>query len=86
MYHAITDGRNAQRPLASIALRYPHSQKGLGGVFARHQFLPQRFQPVFLILVFDPLECFAIDSCRSRVGAATAISFQQNIFTADLVP
>jgi hypothetical protein len=43
--HAVPDARNAERPLASVALRYPHPQEGLGEILSRTQLLPQRFQP-----------------------------------------
>src|SRR5437879_6536038 len=40
----------AQRPLASVALGCPHSQKGGGCIPARHQLLTQHFQPAFPVL------------------------------------
>jgi hypothetical protein len=40
--HAVPDARNAERPLASVALRYPHPQEGLGDILSRTQLLPQR--------------------------------------------
>jgi len=84
--HAVPDGRNAQRPLASVALRYPYAQEGLGNVASQSELLPQRFQPSFLSVEVDLAERFAVHPRRSRVGAAPTISFLQNVFSADLVP
>src|SRR4051794_4250576 len=84
--HAVTDARDAERPLASVALRYPYAQEGLGHVAPRNQLLPQHSQPLLRTPVVDPRERLAIHPCRSRVGAAATVGFQQNILSADFVP
>ncbi len=53
--HAVPDARNAERPLASVALRYPHPQEGLGDILPRTQLLPQRFQPALKAMGVDPV-------------------------------
>ena len=84
--HAVADARNAERPLASIALRYPYAQEGLGHVAPRSQLLPQLSQPLLRALGVDPRERLAIHPCCSRVGAAATVGFRQNVRSADFVP
>jgi hypothetical protein len=59
--HAVPDARIAERLLASVALRYPHPQEGLGGILSRTQLLPQRFQPGLKAIGVDPFERLAIN-------------------------
>src|SRR5271168_4967410 len=76
--HAVPDARNAERPLASVALRYPHPQEGLGDILSRSQLLPQRFQPALKTMGVDPFERLAISPPRSRIRATTAIGWQDD--------
>ena len=84
--HAVADGRNAERPLASVALGYPHAQEGLGDVISRNQLLPQRSQPPLNSLGFDRLERFSVDPRRPGIRPATSVSFQQNVLAIGFVP
>ena len=84
--NSVANGRNAQRSLASVALRYPHTQEGLGSVPSRQQLLPQLFQPPFHPLSFDLLEGLTVDARCSRIGMAAAIRLQHDIRSADLIP
>src|SRR5271157_124354 len=84
--HAVADARNAERPLASVALRYPHPQEGLGDILSRDQLLPQSFQPSLPPQGLDLLERLAVHPGRSRIGAAAAVGFEQDVLAADLVP
>jgi hypothetical protein len=86
LHHAVADGRNAERPLASVALRYPNAQEGLRGVGPQGQLLPQRSQPSLNALSFDHIESLAIHPRRAGIGSATLVGFQQNILAMDLVP
>jgi hypothetical protein len=84
--HAVPDARNAERPLASVALRYPHPQEGLGDILSRSQLLPQRFQPALKAMGVDPFERLVINPRRPRIRATTAIGFKQDVLATDLVP
>jgi len=86
LHNTVADGWNAERPLASVALRYPHTQKGPRGVHPRFQLLPQRFQPALNAPSFDHLERFAIHPRRAGILAASAVGFSQDIVAIDLVP
>ncbi len=72
--------------MASVALRYPHPQQGLGIIPSRDQLLPQRFQPTLLAACVYPRERLAIDPRRSGICAAAVVGLQQNILATDLVP
>jgi hypothetical protein len=39
LHHAVADGRNAEGPMASVALWYPNAQEGLWGIGPRDQLL-----------------------------------------------
>src|SRR3974390_62826 len=84
--NAVADSRDAERSLASVALRYPHTQKGLRSVYSRNQLLPQLFQPPLYSLSFDLLERFAICPRCPCICMAASVGFRENILAADLVP
>ena len=84
--HAVLDARNAERPLASVALRYPYPQKGLGNILSRGQLLTQRFQPSIAAMGVYPRERLAIGPRRSRIRAAATVGLKQDVLAADLVP
>jgi hypothetical protein len=84
--HAVADARDAERPLASIALWYPYPQEGLWDVAPRNQLLPQRFQPSLLSLSVDLLERLPVDPRCSGVRTAASVGFLKNVLPANLVP
>ena len=86
LHLAVADGGNAERPPASIALGYPHTQEGLGLVLARVQLLPPPFQPPLQAPGLDPGKALAVHPRRPRIGAAATIGFLQDVLTTDLVP
>ena len=66
--HTVADRRDAERSLASVALRYPYTQKGLGAYVPATQLLPQLPQPSLYSVVLDLLEGLPVHSRRPALA------------------
>src|SRR5215468_10846454 len=83
--HAIPDGWNAERALASANLRDHYPPHRVRPVRLRDQFLAQACQPRLQAPLLNLLEAHPVHTGCTRIGAGESIRVTQNVFTADLV-
>jgi hypothetical protein len=84
--HAIPDGWNAERTLASaIRFRDHHPPHRIGPVRLRDQVLAQACQPCFEALLFDLREAHPVHTRSPRIGAGQLIGVAQDVLAANLV-
>src|SRR6267154_4700914 len=83
--HTISNGRNAERTLATIRFGDHHPPHRIGSVCLRDQFRAQARQPCFQALLLDASKCHPIHTRRTRVNAGEPIGVEQDVLATDLV-
>ncbi len=81
----ITNGRNAERSLASARFRDHHPPHRVGPVRLRNQVLAQARRPSLQALRLDLSEAHPVNARSTRIGAGQPIGMAQNVFAANLV-
>src|SRR5215813_8220806 len=83
--HAIPDGRNAERTLASPILWDHYAPHRIRPVRLRNQFLAQARQPRFQALLLNLLEAHPVHTSCTRIGAGEPVRVTQNVLATNLV-
>src|ERR1700682_3894861 len=85
LYYPIPDGRNAERSLASVRLRYRHPPHRIGPVRLRNQFLAQARQPPLQARRLDPRKGHSVPARRTRICSGQRIGVSQDVLAVNLV-
>src|ERR1700694_752643 len=85
LYYPIPDGRNAERSLASVRLRYRHPPHRIGPVRLRNQFLAQARQPPLQAQRLDPRKGHSVPARRTRICSGQRIGVSQDVLAVNLV-
>src|SRR6202049_29219 len=85
LYYPIPDGRNAERSLASVRLRYRHPPHRIGPVRLRNQFLAQARQPPLQARRLDPRKGHSVPARRTRICSGQRIGESQDVLAVNLV-
>src|ERR1700730_2400351 len=83
--HTITNGRNAERTLATIRFGDHHPPHRIGSVCLRDQFRAQARQPCFQALLLDASKRHPIHTRCTRINAGEPIGVDQDVLATDLV-
>src|SRR6266851_5713920 len=83
--HTITNGRNAERTLATIRFGDHHPPHRIRSICLRDQFRAQARQPCFQALLLDASKRHPIHTRRTRIDAGEPIGVDQDVLATDLV-
>src|ERR1700686_2313543 len=83
--HTITNGRNAERTLATIRFGDHHPPHRIRSICLRDQFHAQARQPCFQPLLLDASKRHPIHSRCTRISASEPIGVDQDVLATDLV-
>src|ERR1700716_2170123 len=85
LYYPIPDGRNTERSLASVRLRYRHPPHQVGPVRLRNQFLAQASQPPLQARRLDLGKGHSVPARRARICSGQRIGVAQDVLAVNLV-